>query len=157
MNMERLQNSDGDIDSYSELFILPNLELERGEIERVAVEFGAENKDKFVESFLKRAQLSKLVKLDEQNWSLLENTDSMDVGKDEWDKVAHHSVDGHSEKPRDWGTIKQKLESKEILDAPIILKLRGRLHLVSGNTRLMVSRAKGIYPKVLLIDMDELE
>lgn len=63
-------------------------------------------------------------------------------------------MDGHVEAPRDWQLLKSKIENGESLDAPIICQKGDRLHLVSGNTRLIVTRALGMLPQVLLVNID---
>ncbi len=134
-------------------FKFPSFEDEEGEIERVGkhFEFTQEN---FIEMFIERAQESKLTELSEQVWGSLENTDSYEVEKGDWSIVAEHA-DAHDPK-RDWEGIKSKLENKVLLDAPIIAKVGSTFHLVSGNTRLMVSRALSIIPQVLIVDVTNL-
>lgn len=135
-------------------FVFPDVESERGEIERVAESFNVENKDEFVERFIEQANRSELVELDEQAWSALENTDSLDVDPEGWDEVAHHAEEGKPDAPRNWQTLRNRLEAGESLGAPIVLKTGDRLHLVSGNTRLMVARAMGVTPRVLVVEME---
>lgn len=79
----------------------------------------------------------------------MENTDSLDIEYDDWGTVAMHASQGN----RDWESLKLKMESEGEIDAPIILRKGGTLHLVSGNTRLMVARALGKTPKVVIVDM----
>ncbi|MEI8061875.1 MAG: hypothetical protein WCG97_01090 [bacterium] len=136
-------------EGLKEIFVFPSLENERGEIERAAGVFAGENTDAFVSSFMEAARVSELVPLPEEEWAKLENTDSHDIPIGDWGMVKYHS----DSEGRDWQSLKTKIESGESLDAPIILKTAGKLHLVSGNTRLMVSRAIGITPKVLLVNM----
>lgn len=52
-----------------------------------------------------------------------------------------------------WEDLRQKIEQGQELDAPIVLKLLNEIHLVSGNTRLMVARALNKTSKVLLVEM----
>ena len=137
------------------VFVFPNLDNEIGEIERVAKEFTKVSQKGFAQRFMRIAAESKVRELSEEEWQTLDNTDSNDIQKGDWDKVAHHSVaDGAH--PRDWETLRNRMESGEPLDAPIILKSDNRLHLVSGNTRLMVAQALGVRPQVLIVDMARL-
>lgn len=125
-------------------FISPDIEKEHGEFDRIAKEM---NLDPDVLVFLAKDE-GRLVELGKEMWSNLENTDSFDIEKDEWHKVEDHSV--HNK--RDWQSLREKMNNRQSLDAPIIMKYEGRYHLVSGNTRLMVARALGIVPQVLLFE-----
>jgi hypothetical protein len=131
-------------------FVFPTFRDELGEIERVQQYFNIDSPD-FVASFLERATHNVLIPLSDELWSTLENTDSTDIQKDDWASVADHSE--AQEKKRDWQDLRTKLEAKIPLDAPVIAKYRDTFHLVSGNTRLMVSRALGIRPQVLIVDI----
>lgn len=138
------------------MFKFPKVENERGEIERVAEEFAKDNTDAFVEEFITKAKASKMEKLDEKIWEKLQNTDSVDVEKDEWDKVKEHAGEGE----RDWENLKKRFEKELLVDVPMIVKVINEdreevYHLVSGNTRLMVAKALGVTPYVLIIDMTD--
>ncbi len=134
---------------FNETFIFPSIEKERGEIERVAHLFSTANTDEFVSKFIEVAQVSELKPISEEEWLKLENTDSIDISNGDWEGVRKNA----ESVKRDWETLKTKIESGENLDAPIILKIGETLHLVSGNTRLMISRALGIVPKILMVNM----
>ena len=99
------------------------------------------------------ARTSPLVDLSEDMWKQLENTDSYDISSKNWALVEEHAVAGHMDRPRDWRTLKTQFEDGASIEAPIVLKTKGILHLVSGNTRLMIARALGITPKVLLVEL----
>jgi hypothetical protein len=88
-------------------------------------------------------------------WSALDNTDSFDIPPDGWDKIAEHvsSVNYETGATRDWKKFKLMMEQGQKVDAPILLKHSGELHKVSGNTRLMVARAMGKTPKVLVVEI----
>jgi hypothetical protein len=132
----------------TEYFKYPNIEKEEGEFDRVAVEFGIETS---VLTF--QAHNGELVQLTEDILNRLENTDANTFEVGDWDAVHDHSNPDGVHK-RDWESLKVKMDKGEVLDAPIIMKFGDRYHLVSGNTRLMVSRAKGVYPKVLIFEVD---
>ncbi len=104
---------------------------------------------------MEQAAHAGLVELTEDMWRELENTDSFDIQPGGWEKVAEHINYTNKETgaKRDWEGLKQAMEQGKRLDAPIVLRHAGQLHKVSGNTRLMVARALGIRPKVLLVEM----
>ena len=136
-------------DVPKEIFTFPNLEKEEGEIERVAKECTDEDPAEFTKRFLDLARQTKLVELSGEVWAALNNTHSQQVEKDTWDTVAHYGrIEG-----RDWQSLKEKIEHGAPLDAPIILKNNSGFHLVSGDTRLMVAKAMGLTPKVLIVDL----
>ncbi len=136
----------------SDVFRFPSLKNQIGEIERVANTFDTTNKKSFIEKFMQKARHSTLIGMSEELWKKLENTDSLKILAGDWDAVALHAYHG-GDSPRDWQSLKLRMESGELLDAPIVVKIGNKMHLVSGNTRLMVARALGISPSVLLIDM----
>lgn len=150
MSIESPKNKD----SIPTPFVFPNVESERGEIERAAVEFAESDPVVFTSELIERSKNTGLIAMSEEMWSTLENTDSYDIPSGDWESVEHHAVAGHLELARDWKGLKSKMEAGESLDAPIICQKAGRLHLVSGNTRLMVARALGRMPQVLLVNMD---
>lgn len=61
------------------IFVFPNVEKERGEIERVAQKYNPQDPEAFVSSFYKKAKEAKLVDLTEEMWGTLDNTDSFDI------------------------------------------------------------------------------
>ena len=126
-------------------FLYPDLEAERGEFERVAETFSIDDS-----VLMFQAQSGELVDLDDAIWRQLDNTDSnrFDVG--DWDTAVRFATEAN----RDYLDLKDKLERNVKLDAPIIMQHNTKYHLVSGNTRLMVSKALGITPKVLLFEVD---
>lgn len=83
----------------------------------------------------------------------LENTTASAFEAGDWKAVHEHSNPGGQMK-RDWEDLRNTIDAGIVLDAPSITKFGDRFHLVSGNTRLMVSRAQGVCPKVLVFEMD---
>ncbi len=128
-------------------FKWPDIEAEGGEFERVAKKFEI---DESVLMF--QARDGELVDLDEDMWSNLENTDSNRFSPGDLE-TAHRFA---AEAGRDSHNLLHRIETGETLDAPIIMQIGDTYHLVAGNTRLMVARAKGIRPKVLLFSVDTL-
>lgn len=136
------------------VFVSHYAPYERGEIERVSQIFGGNNKKQFVEKFIEKAKSVTVTNLSEDDWSHLENTDSYDISDGDWETVRYHSVEGNPDRPRDWESIKKQFENEHIVP-PMILKMGDTLHLMSGNTRLMVARALGRVPKVAIVDMSD--
>ena len=136
-------------------FKFPSIEAELGEIERVAALYQGDNVARFKESFVEKAKNSILSELSEEDWQKLENTDSFDIAPGGWDSIEEHinHTNQTTGATRSWQIIKSKMENSEEIDAPIVLKHSGKLHLVSGNTRLMVARALGIRVQVLVVEI----
>ncbi len=136
-------------------FCFPNLLEQRGEFLRVGEKYSPQNPDEFAHDLYLKAREAELVDLSEQVWKDLDNTDSYDIVREGWVRVNEHVEHTNKEtgSNRDWRYLKQKIEQEQELDASIILKHDGEFHLVSGNTRLMVARALGITPKVLLVEI----
>ncbi len=133
------------LETPKQYFKFPNIFKESGEFRRVATEFNIE------ESVLEYlAQQGQLVELTDDLWNQLENTDSATLEFGDWVSVENLA----NQVNRDWSTLRQKLEKGEIVEAPIIMKTQDQYHLVSGNTRLMVAKALGIRPSVLLFEIE---
>ncbi len=128
------------------LFKTPDIYSEYGEFDRVGKEFGF---DGSVLMHLAKEN-GKMNALNDEMWSRLENIDSCDIEEGDWETVESKS----KEASRDFLVPKNKIEDGKLLDAPIIMKLGDKLHLVSGNTRLMVTKAFGIKPQVYLFEVD---
>jgi G3E family GTPase len=139
-----------------EIFVFPDVKKEMGEIMRAAEKYSPADPKKFALEFYEKSKVSSLIDLSEDLWIKLENTDSFDIQKNDWEKIEEHIhyTNNETGAQRDWQKFKNFFESNYQVDAPIILKYQGILHKVSGNTRLMVARALGKTPKVLLVDMD---
>lgn len=134
-----------------EYFKHPNIENEDGEFNRVAETFGVE-----ASTLISQAHKGELIQLTENLLNSLENTNANTFEAGDWEAVHNHSnPDGVFK--RDWQVLRDKIEAGVVLDAPIIMKFGSRYHLVSGNTRLMIARAKGIYPKILLFEIDGIQ
>ncbi len=136
-------------------FVFPDIENEHGEIERVANKYNPQNPEAFIRSFYGKAREAELVDLTEEMWSELDNTDSFDIPQSGWKQITEHINHTNQETgaTRNWEHLKQKIEQAQELDAPIVLSYLNKTHLVSGNTRLMVARALGKTPKILLVEM----
>ncbi|MFT5849903.1 MAG: ParB-like chromosome segregation protein Spo0J, partial [Patiriisocius sp.] len=71
---------------------------------------------------------------------------------DGWEKVRECSES--QPQLRDWELLRDRLQSGQATDAPIVMKFGDRYHLVAGNTRLMAAKALGVRPQILLFEID---
>ncbi len=133
------------------------VEYELGEIQRVAEKYCVKDVSHFADQICERVEAASLVVLDEDIWSRLANTDSYTIEKGNWDQVDACVTEENrgTGALRKWRKTKLKMEEGGVC-APIILKKEGYYELLSGNTRLMISRAFGIQPNVIVIDIDDL-
>ncbi|HUO56037.1 MAG TPA: hypothetical protein VMU27_01195 [Candidatus Paceibacterota bacterium] len=143
------------LEGNESVFVLPNVEKELGEIERVAQKYSPQDPEVFVNTFVEKAKQATLVDLTEEVWGSLDNTDSFYIPAGGWEKIAEHVEYENKETGanRSWEDLRRKMQQGQELDAPIIFKHSDGIHLVSGNTRLMVARALGKKPKVLLVEL----
>ncbi len=131
-------------EAKKEHFKFPDIEAEHGEFDRVAKTFGF---DSGTLEFL-AGEEGRMIDMGDELVLVLENSDVSKVKYGDWDTVGNLA----REYGRDWVDIKEKMERGTTLDAPIIMKYDDVYHLISGNTRLMVARALGIVPQVLLFE-----
>ena len=124
------------LESKSPLLWIPILQAENEEIERTADELGLPY-DVVYNSFVS----GKEVILTDEMWSRLENTDSYDINSEEEaiELARHYGKD-----------IQSILAAEKTPPALILQYSPNKYYLVGGNTRLMVARAKGINPQVIL-------
>ena len=137
-------------ENIKNVFSKPDLYAEKGEFERVANTF---NIDSSV--LLWAAEQGKMVTLNEDIWSVLQNSDSFSLHKD--DHEAAQTLANFAE--RNYHEVAEALyagvAAEKPISAPIVMKYDDdQYHLVSGNTRLMVARAYGVTPKVWLFEVD---
>jgi hypothetical protein len=127
-------------ESKSPLLWIPILQAENEEIERTADELGLPY-DVVYNSFAS----GKEVTLTDEMWSRLENTDSYDINSEE------EAI----ELARYYGKDIQSILAAEKTPPALILQYSpNKYYLVGGNTRLMVARAKGINPQVILATIE---
>ncbi len=139
-------------------WIRPDLQEESGEIKRVIVDFlKKEPTTENIRAVINALESAPLVDLSEEEWALLENADSH-IGNvrpghiEDVEKI--NDIYNSALPPEDRRDLKKTLAgfmNGSKMKAPTILRNKaGRLHLVSGNTRLMISRALRIRPKVVI-------
>jgi hypothetical protein len=112
------------------------IKSESEEIERTALDLGLPY-DVTYNAFVNGDEVT----LTDEMWSRLENTDSYDINSEE------EAI----ELARHYGKDIQSILSAEKTPPALILQYSpNKYYLVGGNTRLMVARAKGINPQVIL-------
>lgn len=140
-------------------WIRPNLENERDEIKRAIYEFlDRLPTEEDVNEITKVIEVSPMVSLSYDDWRHLNNTDSFRVVRTGFLEDAKKITEENNlkllpENKHDFENILSGYENGSPMECPIIMRNKGKLHLVSGNTRLMISRAKNIYPKVIIVDV----
>ena len=82
-------------------------------------------------------------------WSELENTESNEIKKGEFNKVIQIAKQYGKTDPSD---LKIALKSGDYR-RPLIVKFGNRYHLVAGNTRLCTAASMGVKPKVLIAEI----
>jgi|AntRauTorckE6833_2_1112554.scaffolds.fasta_scaffold73962_2 hypothetical protein len=152
--MEKLTNFEKD-DFKFENWNKPQMRKESGEFQRVVSTFYnselLEDRD-LIDSLTNQYETADITDLDSKIWSVLQNTDSVVLEKDQWGELGE-KMDSHG---RDWKSIKDAYERDTSMEAPIIAKLpNGIFHLISGNTRLCVARVIGLIPKIVLLNFPE--
>lgn len=146
-----------DSEDFPTNWIRPNLRNEVGEIQRVLqtfleIEPSKENILKLVASL----EASPIIELTDELWSKLENTESYyEVQKGDFEAVENiikeHNEELPEERKRSVESIINGFHNNNPMEVPTIIENEeGRLHLISGNTRLMTARALGIRPQVII-------
>lgn len=137
-------------------WIKPELYVEEGELDRVAKVFYppaflAEHAQALTGVLQERFNATTPQLLSNEIWWKLQNTDSHDV------RVGHiEDVKEIIGTIRDWENIKTNFEKGSTMEMPIIAKFPdGVYHTVAGNTRIVVSKALGIRPMVVIVDFPE--
>lgn len=133
-------------------WIKPDIVTESGEFQRVAAHFLPDTEPAEFYTKCKTAfEQAEPQELAEDIWSILENTDS-------WESVMPDDMNAAVQLAENYGKdmerIKQNINAGNAIETPIIINYQGTHHLVSGNTRLMISRALRETPKVIIIKVD---
>jgi len=120
---------------------------EMDEFERAAQDLSRdEGIEISVNQLLDAFEKSKEVKIPDDVWGRLENTESNQIKKGEINKVIALAKQYNKQHPKE---LKKALLSGDYR-RPLILKFGDRYHLVAGNTRLCTAAALGIKPQVLI-------
>lgn len=138
-------------------WIKPNLRDEAGEIKRVLEDFlGIEPSRENIIMLANVLEAESLVELTDELWEQLENTDSFHkVTRGDFETVEKLTEEYNKELPegrrRSVKNILDGFQNSQPMEAPTIVENReGKIHLISGNTRLMTARALGIRPRVII-------
>jgi len=124
----------------------PDSDEESGEIARAADEEGLDAK-----KLTKLIDDAPITKLSDKDWSELQNTDSWDT--ETMDDVKRLS----KEHGRNYSRVVRGFTLGGEMPASIIFKRKdGSSTLIGGNTRLMVARALGVRPRVVIAKESDL-
>lgn len=88
-------------------------------------------------------------KLSNSIWNKLENTESNEIDKGDFDEVEKIAKKYNKSNP---DKLKKSLSSGDY-KRPMIVRFDDRYHLVAGNTRLCTAAAMGINPEVLIVNI----
>jgi hypothetical protein len=125
-------------------------EKEMDEIQRAVQELSRdEGLDISVADVVEALRNSREVKLTDDIWSKLENTESNQIKKGEMKKVVEIAKKYDKTSPY----VLKKALVKDEYERPIILKFGDRYHLVAGNTRLSTAAAIGMKPQVIIAEI----
>ena len=127
--------------------IIPDIENEMDELQRLSQDLSRdEGIDISVDDMVNAFNKSKEQTLIDEVWKKLENTESNEIGKDNWKAVFGVAKRYNKTDPNKLKKSIQKGDYKR----PLILNLNGRYILVAGNTRLCTASAMGVNPKVFI-------
>jgi hypothetical protein len=129
----------------------PDIQGEIEELQRVTQYLNRdEGVDITVHDLVNAFQKSKEVTLDNETWSQLENTESNEIEKGDFDAVMDIANKYDKSNPK---KLAEKLKSGDY-KRPLIVKFGDRYHVVAGNTRLCTSAALGLNPKVFIATIE---
>ena len=129
----------------------PDLESEMDELQRVVQDLSRdENIEITVDQLVNAFNKSNETTLTDDIWEKLENTESNEIGKDNWKAVFGIAKKYNKTDPT---KLKKSIEKGDY-KRPLIINFGDRYHLVAGNTRLSTASAMGINPKVFIAKID---
>src|SRR3989344_8816851 len=113
-----MDRQESKLENSNYAFVFPSFDErdESGEIERVQEYYQIKTED-FVKKFIERARQGKLVRLSDEVWDAVENTDSHsdNILRGDWETVARLAE--AKTPPRDWKSKKIAMESGVSIDA----------------------------------------
>ena len=117
---------------------------ELGEIDRAAQEFNVQPDD-IQYAFEDGSE----VVLSDDVWSKLENSDSYQI------QNLEQAIKLANKYKKDWRSIVRAIQDEKQLPLPLVLRYDAdKYYLVGGNTRLMIYKALGVQPVVLMGNLD---
>ena len=129
-----------------------DIKKERDDIERAVQDLNRfHNFDVSYEEMVDEIKKTSPTKLTDDIWGKLENTESNQIKRGEYDKVFNISNKYNKSNPL---KLKKKLE-KGTYQCPLIVRFEDRYWLVAGNTRLCTAAAMGTYPNVIVADINK--
>lgn len=129
----------------------PDIQGEIEELQRVVQYLNRdEGVDITVHDLVNAFQKSKETTLTDEVWSQLENTESNEIEKGDFDAVMDIAKKYDKSNPK---KLAEKLKSGDY-KRPLIVKFGNRYHLVSGNTRLSTAASLGLHPKVFIASIE---
>lgn len=118
-------------------FIVPSITKEES-----ALQDAAENIHLNLKQLTTAFHLGRLIPLSDNMWKSLENSDS-------WKTNSQEDLHGNCEK--EWNLLMKAFKQNNVIEAPIVLELNGKYHLLSGDAKLMCMKVMKIEPQVYLI------
>jgi hypothetical protein len=141
-------------------WIRPDLEKEKGEIERAVRSFlNKDINEQNIAQVIEILNNSPITELSDAAWEQLENTDSFhNITPGELETARRiceeYNTELEERNKRNFDTLLNGFHPGSTMECPTILKnAEGKMHLISGNTRLMIARALGIQPKVIIAEV----
>lgn len=134
--------------------IKPNLKGEMDELERVSQDLSRDyGVDVSVEDLIKAFNKTKQQVLSSDIWAKLQNTESNEIDKGDFDSVKTIAKKYNKTNP---ATLVKSLKAGDY-DRPLIVKFgNDEYHLVAGNTRLCTAAAMGMKPKVFIANIENM-
>lgn len=145
-------------DTPEVFWVKPQPEEELGELQRVAETLYATEKNEEIINKLQAAIAGAASQeLSDEAWAELENNQAWSHVRagflDDAETVVKEN-EAKSGYKKNFPAIVSGFKEGEPMEMPVVLKLpNGKNYLISGNTRLMVARAFGIRPKVLVVEL----
>jgi len=129
-----------------------DIKKERDDIERAVQDLNRfHNFDVSYEEMVDEIKNTSPTSLTNDIWGKLENTESNQIKKGEYDKVFNISNKYNKSNPL---KLKKKFQ-KGTYNCPLIVRFEDRYWLVAGNTRLCTAAAMGITPQVVIADLNK--
>lgn len=134
--------------------ITADIDNEMDEIQRASQDLKRDDEiDVSVDDIVKAFKKSEEITLTNDIWKNLENTESNEINKGDWESVFDIAKTYKKTNPK---KLKLSLEN-DTYKRPLILKINDRYILVAGNTRLSTAAAMGMNPKVFIANLDMIE